>query len=603
MVRGNSTLLFSATTISNTISNTIPNTIANTGSGFPVFSLTEQQTENEDFFVNSTPSNLNSSFNTSVSLEGLKRDEVLVLWEIATLVVIFVLTIVGNTAVIFVIYLRRRKKLTRMCYFIMSLCVSDLMTAFFNVLPQLAWEITYRFKGGDALCKMIKYLQLLGPYLSSYLLVMTALDRYQAICHPLSNCSWTPRHAKNMILVAWVMSVAFCTPQVFIFSFQEVGNGQWDCWASFAPRWGPKAYVTWYALSVFILPLFFLVFTYTCICRTIWINLRMKQLKNIVDRHQCHSDIEHEQPRRFKSLRRPKILVQLRPNRRQESFVSSHLREPSPETIATSHHSDQGPYEAETSLRETSCCSRLAIDPPCHTRNVQHQYLRNSFSTSSVEDRRVVQHHTTCQQKPRRFFRTRRPAMLPGKGTSASFHNITEANGVMAGAGRLSPSNRRSSSSNPRSHSMRNISRAKIKTIKLTITVILCYVVCSAPFICSQLWSVWDPTAVTSPFYTGATFTILTLLSSLNSVVNPWIFLAFNENLTRILRSVCTCKWRRSRSWPPWKRPATFRSSSSCDRQQRMTIVTTTEGENFALKPFLLRKPSLLSSRISETSQ
>ena len=32
-------------------------------------------------------------------------------------------------------------------------------------------------------------------------------------------------------------------------------------------------------------------------------------------------------------------------------------------------------------------------------------------------------------------------------------------------------------------------------------------------------------------FFTGATFTILTLLASLNSCVNPWIFLFFNPNL------------------------------------------------------------------------
>ena len=43
----------------------------------------------------------------------------------------------------------------------------------------------------------------------------------------------------------------------------------------------------------------------------------------------------------------------------------------------------------------------------------------------------------------------------------------------------------------PRSHSTKNISKAKIKTIKLTMAVILGYIICSAPFCLAQIWSVF----------------------------------------------------------------------------------------------------------------
>ena len=43
----------------------------------------------------------------------------------------------------------------------------------------------------------------------------------------------------------------------------------------------------------------------------------------------------------------------------------------------------------------------------------------------------------------------------------------------------------------PRSHTTKNISRAKIKTVKLTVTVILAYIICSVPFILVQLWAVF----------------------------------------------------------------------------------------------------------------
>ena len=53
---------------------------------------------------------------------------------------------------------------------------------------------------------------------SSYVLVMTAIDRYQAICNPLSNCSWTPKRSHIMIAVAWTISLLLCIPQTIIFS-------------------------------------------------------------------------------------------------------------------------------------------------------------------------------------------------------------------------------------------------------------------------------------------------------------------------------------------------------------------------------------------------
>ena len=43
----------------------------------------------------------------------------------------------------------------------------------------------------------------------------------------------------------------------------------------------------------------------------------------------------------------------------------------------------------------------------------------------------------------------------------------------------------------PRSHSNKNISKAKIKTIKLTMAVILGYIICSAPYCLAQIWSVF----------------------------------------------------------------------------------------------------------------
>ena len=67
-----------------------------------------------------------------------------------------------------------------MYFFILHLSIADILTAFLTLLPEVAWTFTFpRFYGGDLVCKAVKYAQVLGPYLSSYTLVMTAVDRYQ----------------------------------------------------------------------------------------------------------------------------------------------------------------------------------------------------------------------------------------------------------------------------------------------------------------------------------------------------------------------------------------------------------------------------------------
>ncbi|KAH9369804.1 hypothetical protein HPB48_011646 [Haemaphysalis longicornis] len=317
------------------------------------------------FFSTSLPpedSNRYGDASVNATVWASARDESLAQIEIGVLTLIFAFTVVGNGCVLAALMVRR-SKLTRMYYFLLHLCISDLTTAFLTVLPQLGWDATYRFRGGDLACKSVKFGQLLGPYLSSYVLVVTAVDRYQAICFPLSNCSWTPTKSKLLISLAWLVSLSCCVPQLFIFSYQEVSPGVHDCWGTYVEPWGLRAYVTWYGLSVFFVPLVVLTFTYVCICRSIWHNLRLKK--------------------------------------------------------------------------------------------------ESARGIASAESARTV----------RRAFRFKGAAAAAGRGYAAA--------AFLA----------------PRSHSVRGLSHAKIKTVKITVVVIVLYIVCSSPFICVQLWMYWSPYA------------------------------------------------------------------------------------------------------------
>jgi arginine vasopressin receptor 1A len=319
---------------------------------------------------------VNITSNENISATNFIRDEILARFEMATLILIFITATVGNSSVLIALFYRGAK-LTRMYFYILHLSIADLVTAFFNVIPQLAWEITYRFKGGDELCRIIKFLQLLGPYLSSFILVLTAVDRFYAVCSPFSYCTWPAQRAKTLVFGAWVLALLCCLPQVVIFSYQPItpGGDVFDCWATFPANWGAQAYVSWYAMSVFVAPLIILIITYSCICRAIWRNYNGKKL------------------------------------------------------------SSDG----------------------CITKN------------SNIQ---------------------------------------------------------------PRVHSVRGISRAKIKTVKLTVVVIACYIVCSTPFISAQLWSTWDPMAMHSPFWSGTLLLFISSFSKFSFMLVKFIF-------QKLFRSLC----------------------------------------------------------------
>lgn len=86
-----------------------------------------------------------------------------------------------------------------------------------QVLPQLVWDITERFQGPDVLCRSVKYLQIVGMFASSYMIVAMTVDRHNAICYPLQaykggavSCWNTP------IMVAWGLALVLSVPQVLV---------------------------------------------------------------------------------------------------------------------------------------------------------------------------------------------------------------------------------------------------------------------------------------------------------------------------------------------------------------------------------------------------
>ncbi|XP_070815506.1 vasopressin V2 receptor-like [Chaetodon trifascialis] len=298
------------------------------------------------------------------------RDEILAKVEIALLSIIFVSAATLNTVLLLVLW-RQRKQMSRMRVFVFHLCLADLVVAFFQVCPQLMWDITDRFVGPDLVCRLVKYLQVFGMFSSTYMIVVMTVDRYQAVCNPMVKFQRARTRLNIPVCIAWGISLLGSLPQAFIFSQVEVAPGVFDCWAKFMQPWGLQTYITWTTLVIFVLPVIAVVVCQVRICRAIRINLYQK--------------------------------IQ------QQCGVGLHL---------------------------------------------------------------------------------------PSRGSGVA-----------------------------------GMSKARVKTLKMTMVIVLAYIICWAPFFTVQLWSAWDSNA---PKET-ATFTILMLLASLNSCANPCIYLLFSGQFPKKL--------------------------------------------------------------------
>ncbi|XP_042195365.1 lutropin-choriogonadotropic hormone receptor isoform X1 [Callorhinchus milii] len=290
--------------------------------------------------------------------------------EIAVLGAIFALALVTNSILLLLLW-RRHKQVSRMHVFVIHLCLADLVVALFQVFPQLFWDITDRFVGPDAICRLVKYLQIVGMLASTYMIVVMTIDRYQAICNPMVTFQRKRARWNLPVCIAWCISLIGSLPQVFIFSKTEIYPGVFECWAHFIEPWGLKAYVTWTSMVVFVVPALTLIVCQVRICRAIQMNLYSK----------------------------------------------------------THQQSGESKKELKT------------------------------WRASSVA----------------------------------------------------------------------GVSKARIKTVKMTLVIVLVYILCWSPFFTVQLWSVWDPKA---PRET-ATFTILMLLASLNSCANPFIYMFFSGQMPK----------------------------------------------------------------------
>uniref|UniRef100_H2ZDL4 G-protein coupled receptors family 1 profile domain-containing protein n=1 Tax=Ciona savignyi TaxID=51511 RepID=H2ZDL4_CIOSA len=179
---------------------------------------------------------------------------------------------IGNCCVLIALW-QRFSKHTRMHILIFHLAVADLIVVLFEMLPEWIIRFGFGFYANDATCKFVKFMQILGMYGSTYVLLCAAFDRYKAIRYPMQSFQLTSKRVHTTVGVAWAVSAVLSTPQLFIFEKPDTRN---MCMLKRFPRAFDQAYTTWYFFVIMFVPTCLLIYLYGMIAVLIMRNLKQK---------------------------------------------------------------------------------------------------------------------------------------------------------------------------------------------------------------------------------------------------------------------------------------------------------------------------------------
>ncbi|XP_035405542.1 C-C chemokine receptor type 5-like [Cygnus olor] len=184
-----------------------------------------------------------------------------------SLVVIFGLT--GNMLVVLILIKYKRLKSMTDIY-LLNLAISDLLFIF--SLPFWAYYAVHDWIFGEALCRILSGVYLLGFYSGIFFIILLTIDRYLAIVHAVFALkARTVTYGILTSIVTWAVAMFASVPGI-VFHKTQKENSRYTCSAHY-PSDGSINWKYSYILKMnilgLIIPMFIMIFSYSQILKTL----------------------------------------------------------------------------------------------------------------------------------------------------------------------------------------------------------------------------------------------------------------------------------------------------------------------------------------------
>ncbi len=217
--------------------------------------------------TNITP-HAGSDNGTGVDDTYSNRDTTKIVTETVTMGAMWSFSLVANILVCVVIRQSKRLQSTTN-YFVVSMAAGDLCFTLFCVPFIVGRIVAGTWLAGDAMCRIVRYVQFVVPCSTIAVLVAICVDRFYTIIYPLS-FKVTMSVAKRMIAGGWVLALVVCSPCFYFYTTISVGKEKELCKTFLGDTWESLFYIVFVITVVYILPIVGMTFVYARIARYIW---------------------------------------------------------------------------------------------------------------------------------------------------------------------------------------------------------------------------------------------------------------------------------------------------------------------------------------------
>ncbi|NXJ09145.1 CCR2 protein, partial [Odontophorus gujanensis] len=183
---------------------------------------------------------------------------------------------IGNILVILILV--KYKKLKSMTdIYLLNLAISDLLFVF--SLPFWAYYASHDWIFGEALCRILSGVYLLGFYSGIFFIILLTIDRYLAIVHAVFALkARTVTYGILTSIVTWAVALFASVPGI-VFHRTQKENAQYTCSAHYPSddliNW-KHSYILKMNILGLIIPMIIMIFCYSQILKTL---LRCKNEK------------------------------------------------------------------------------------------------------------------------------------------------------------------------------------------------------------------------------------------------------------------------------------------------------------------------------------
>nr|XP_005904301.1 PREDICTED: neuropeptide FF receptor 1 [Bos mutus] len=196
---------------------------------------------------------------------------------IVAYVLIFLLCMVGNTLVCFIV-LKNRHMRTVTNMFILNLAISDLLVGIFCMPTTLVDNLITGWPFDNATCKMSGLVQGMSVSASVFTLVAIAVERFRCIVHPFRE-KLTLRKALVTIAVIWALALLIMCPSAitltvtreehhFMVDARNRSYPLYSCWEAWPEKGMRKVYTAVLFSHIYLAPLALIVVMYAPLLRT-----------------------------------------------------------------------------------------------------------------------------------------------------------------------------------------------------------------------------------------------------------------------------------------------------------------------------------------------